>query len=198
MKKFFTIGMVIILLFLTIVPAFADAASYPIDDCEDFYVYVATPDGGLNFRCGPDVEYPTIITGRIPDGECLLITHTSGNWGRTYYAGEYGWVALKQTSSKPPVVQNVQQVVTEIHTQGVTIVKQVTEVVTEIVTIKETVEPTVINDITSVENESENINNEQGDSNSTVGMIALVGIAILLIIVVAVLLIVIINKSKKN
>lgn len=208
MKKFLTFGIVIMLLFLTIVPAFADAASYPMEPA-DFYVYVATPDGGLNIRSGPDDKtYPTIMDGTIPDGVRLHITYTSGNWGFTEYNGYYGWVALKQTSETPPAVSHVQQVVTEVHTQGVTIVKQVTEVVTEIVTVQPTEAPTQVVVVQGAENGNEIPNGYEisevvdatGDSaaNSSTAMFFLIGIAIVLVIVVAVLLIVIINKSKKN
>lgn len=201
MKKFITIGMVIMLLFLTIVPAFADAASYPMEPA-DFYVYVATPDGGLNFRNGPGVEYKTIIDYRIPDGVRLHITATSDNWGLTEYDGKWGWVALKQTSDTPPAVSEVQQVVTEVVTQGVTIVQQVTEVVTEVVTVPATESPSQIvsvpGDGTEIDTATPEYNPEPATPNSTTGMFLLVGISIFLIIVVAVLLIVIINKSKKN
>ena len=202
MKKFLTFGIVIMLLFLTIVPAFADAASFPMEPA-DFYVYVATPDGGLNIRSGPDDKtYPTIMDGTIPDGVRLYIKYTSGNWGFTEYNGYRGWVALKQTSETPPAVSQVQQVVTEVHTQGVTIVKQVTEVVTEIVTVQVTEAPTEVVVVTDPAPEADTVipeyNQESANPNSSTGMFLLIGISIFLIIVVAVLLIVIINKSKKN
>ncbi|MBO5064917.1 MAG: hypothetical protein J6D06_02255 [Clostridia bacterium] len=200
MKKFLTIGTVIMLLFLTIVPAFADSAAYPVEKA-DFYVYVATPDGGLNFRDGPGVEYNTIIDYRIPDGVQLHITATSDNWGLTEYDGKWGWVALKQTSDTPPAVSHVQQVVTEVHTQGVTIVKQVTEVVSEIVTVPTTEAPSRVvesYDNAFIEKGVPEINTEPANAGSSTGMFLLIGIAIFLIIVVAALLIVIINKSKKN
>ena len=201
MKKFLTFGIVIMLLFLTIVPAFADAASFPMERA-DFYVYVATPDGGLNLRDGPDVKYAKVMDGTIPDGVKLYIKYTSGNWGFTEYNGYHGWVALKQTSETPPAVSQVQQVVTEVHTQGVTIVKQVTEVVTEIVTVQVTEAPTEVVVVTDPAPEADTViseyNQESANPNSSTGMFLLIGISIFLIIVVAVLLIVIINKSKKN
>ena len=201
MKKFLTFGIVIMLLFLTIVPAFADAASFPMEPA-DFYVYVATPDGGLNLRDGPDVKYAKVMDGTIPDGVRLYIKYTSGNWGLTEYNGYSGWVALKQTSDTPPVVSQVQQVVTEVHTQGVTIVKQVTEIVTEIVIVQVTEAPTEVVVVTDPAPEADTVipeyNQESANPNSSTGMFLLIGISIFLIIVVAVLLIVIINKSKKN
>ena len=200
MKKFLTIGMVIMLLFLSIIPAFADAASYPMDSA-DFYVYVATPDGGLNLRDGPGVEYHKVIEGTIPDGVKLHITFTSGNWGFTNYEGNYGWVALKQTSKTPPAVSQVQQVITEVHTQGVTIVQQVTEIVTEVVTVKATEAPAEVVEASEnfeVNPEISEYNPASSNLGSSNGMFLLIGLVIFLIIVVAVLLIVIINKSKKN
>ena len=191
MKKFLTFGMVVVLLFLTIVPAFADAASYPIEPA-DFYVYVATPDGGLNMRSGPGVEYPRVIDHTIPDGVRLHITATSDNWGHTEYNGEYGWVALKQTSEKPPVVSEVEQVVTEVVTERVTIVQQVTEIVTEVVEI--TTEKT---EETQQDVEEVNVENE-GNNISFIGSFLLVGIVIVLIILVAILLIVVINSKAKK
>lgn len=195
MKKFLTFGIVIMLLFLTIVPAFADAASFPMEPA-DFYVYVATPDGGLNLRDGPDVKYAKVMDGTIPDGVKLYIKYTSGNWGFTEYNGYHGWVALKQTSDTPPVVSQVQQVVTQVHTQ------QVTEIVTEIVTVQVTEAPTEVVVVTDPAPEADTVipeyNQESANPNSSTGMFLLIGISIFLIIVVAVLLIVIINKSKKN
>lgn len=97
MKKLFTLLIVAIILCASVIPAFADAASYPMEQV-DYYVIVATPDGGLNLRAGPGVEYSTVIDYRIPDGVELHITLESDNWGYTKYNGEYGWVALKQTT----------------------------------------------------------------------------------------------------
>jgi len=100
MKKIWVWVMVVILLFLTVIPAFADAVSYLMDPV-DYYVYVDTPDGGLNMRYGPGVDYARVIDYRIPDGMKLHITYESDNWGYTEYKGSYGWVALSQTSSTP-------------------------------------------------------------------------------------------------
>lgn len=96
MKKLLVFLTVAVILCASVIPAFADAASYPMDPV-DYYVIVSTPDGGLNLRGGPGVEYPTVISGRIPDGVELHITLESDTWGYTKYDGEYGWVALKQT-----------------------------------------------------------------------------------------------------
>jgi len=87
--------------------AFADAAGYDIE-MADYYVYVATPDGGLNMRQGPGVEYNKVMEERIPDGVMLHIEMTSGDWGYTTYNENYGWVALKQTTTTPPGSSSVE------------------------------------------------------------------------------------------
>ena len=105
MKKFITVLMVGVFLFLGMIPAFADAAAWD-EKPVDYYVYVTTPDGGLNFRHGPGVEYAKVFEERIPDGVKLHIVSESGNWGWTKYNGYYGWVALKQTTKVQPTTKN--------------------------------------------------------------------------------------------
>ena len=95
------ITMVIILLMGNMVSVFADAADFDVESV-DYYVYVATPDGGLNMRHGPGTEYEKVMQNRIPDGVRLYITAVSGTWGLTTYDGNVGWVALKQTTKTPP------------------------------------------------------------------------------------------------
>lgn len=80
---------------------FADAADYDIQNA-GYYVYVATPDGGLNMRYGPGTEYDKVTENRIPDGVRLYIELTSGHWGYTSYNGNNGWVTLRQTTTTPP------------------------------------------------------------------------------------------------
>ena len=91
-----------LLLFCNVSCVFADAAAFDMNPA-GYNVYVATPDGGLNFRSGPGTNYNTIIDHRIQDGTMLYIEFTSGNWGYTYYNGQYGWVALAQTTTTAPV-----------------------------------------------------------------------------------------------
>ena len=98
MKKFLTFGIVIMLLFLTIVPAFADAASFPMERA-DFYVYVATPDGGLNMRSGPDVKYDRVMEDTIPDGVRLYI-----NGNVSFPAEWYQWGNIFGLAFFPTVV----------------------------------------------------------------------------------------------
>ncbi|MBR3933949.1 MAG: hypothetical protein IKJ68_08605 [Clostridia bacterium] len=75
---------------------FADAAAYDMEPA-NYYVYVSTPDGGLNMRHGPGTDYAKVMDQPIPDGVKLYIGYVSDNWGYTEYNGNSGWVALKQT-----------------------------------------------------------------------------------------------------
>ncbi len=98
-NKFFALFFV--LLFAALFPsaAFADAIIFPDDSRDvDYYVYVTTPDGGLNLREGPGVDYSIITT--IPDYELIHVSvEKSNGWGYVQYGYEYGWVYLGQTSS---------------------------------------------------------------------------------------------------
>ena len=68
----------------------------------DYYVKVAAPDGGVNFRYGPGTAYAKIISHMIPNGTQL---HISGEgrasngktWGLAEYNGQLGWIFLGQT-----------------------------------------------------------------------------------------------------
>ena len=101
MKKLITFLLVAVFICSMAVTAFSDAASYDMNPA-GYYVYVLTPDGGLNMRHGPGTEYGKAMSGTIPDYTKLYIEYTSGNWGYTNYNGNYGWVALKQTTTNPP------------------------------------------------------------------------------------------------
>ena len=102
MKKIISVlGIISVLLLMGFQTAFADAASYDMKQA-GYYVYVATPDGGLNMREGPGTNYSKVMKERIPDGVRLYIELVSDNWGYTTYNGNYGWVALKQTTKNPP------------------------------------------------------------------------------------------------
>jgi len=99
-KLIFILTLVLILVSVNIASVFADAAAYDIQKA-GYYVIVATPDGGLNLRHGPGVDYGKVMEGRIPDGVKLYISHTSSGWGLTTYNGYEGWVALSQTKTAP-------------------------------------------------------------------------------------------------
>lgn len=103
--------MICILSSATIMQVSADAIVdwYPEEIYVDYQVQVAAPDGGVNFRYGPGVEYNKIFSNMIPNGVILSITQeaqaSNGNyWGYTYYNGQYGWVALTQVARYTPPV----------------------------------------------------------------------------------------------
>ena len=82
----------------------ADAASggeYNYQEA-NYDVVVSAPDGYVNFRYGPGLEYG--ICTPIYNGEYLHINATMDNyydglaWGQTIYGDQYGWVSLSQTS----------------------------------------------------------------------------------------------------
>ncbi len=183
MRKLIVSGTVIVLLLLSVIPAFADAAVWP-EEPADYYVYVATPDGGLNLRYGPGTEYERVIDYRIPDGEKLYIRAKSGNWGFTEYDGYYGWVALKQTSDKPPVIQEEKPVVT----QKTTVVENKTEKVEE--TTNVTIKP--------VEEITDAVEGVEEETRSVSSTYILMGVIIVLVVVIAVLIIVIVNNKQKQ
>lgn len=68
----------------------------------DYDVVVSAPDGYVNFRYGPGLEYG--ICCPIYNGEYLHINATMDNyydglaWGQTVYGGNYGWISLSQTT----------------------------------------------------------------------------------------------------
>ena len=102
MKKTAVILAVVMMVLCIYAPvSLADAIAYDVEPV-NLYVYVATPDGGLNMRVGPGVEYSKVMKERIPDGVQLYITQKSGSWGYTSYNGNYGWVSLTQTTTKAP------------------------------------------------------------------------------------------------
>ena len=83
----------------------------------EYYVVVSAPDGGVNFRWGPGVEYDRLINYMIPNGVILHVTREAtasngNNWGFTEYEGMQGWIALTQVSVTDPPAQ-------QIHREGI-------------------------------------------------------------------------------
>lgn len=82
----------------------ADAAvDWYSQEAVEYDVQVSAPDGGVNIRYGPGVEYDRLMDSMIPNGVILHVTSqaqaSNGNyWGYTYYNGIYGWIALTQVS----------------------------------------------------------------------------------------------------
>lgn len=97
-KRFLSLFFAFLLAALLPSAAFADAIVFPDDTWDvDYYVYVTTPDGGLNMREGPGVDYTLITT--IPDYELLhVFAEKSNGWGYVQYGYDYGWIYLGQTS----------------------------------------------------------------------------------------------------
>ena len=103
-KKLQILVMILVVTFMCIEPALADAMIYYDNDTSvNYNVQVSAPDGGVNFRYGPGVEYGKIISNMIPNGTILQVTRQAtasngGSWGYVNYAGYWGWIALSQVS----------------------------------------------------------------------------------------------------
>lgn len=187
MKRTIIIGMIIVLLLSNTIGVFADAASYDMEKA-GYYVYVATPDGGLNIRSGPGTEYDRIMEGRIPDGVRLYIEYVSGTWGLTSYNGNHGWVALKQTTPNPPVVPTVTVAPTAPPT---TQTPQNTAVTTA--APQETASSAVDN------NEVETTNEDSGAATTMmISQILLAAVLIVLVIAVTIVLVIVINTRSNK
>lgn len=186
MKKMMLIlNVMLILLLGTGTVALADAIAYDMEEA-GYYVYVATPDGGLNMRHGPGTEYERVMNYRIPDGVKLYIGYTSGNWGLTSYNGNDGWVALNQTTKTPPAPKKTPvptPVPTEAQPPAATEAIQSTEIAVPTENVPET----------------EQAEDEQIVQSAVKGQIGLIAVLVLLIIIIAVLLVIIINlKSRRK
>lgn len=96
--------LVLALLFCDAQLIWADAAvDWYSEEPVEYDVQVSAPDGGVNIRYGPGVEYDRLMDSMIPNGVILHVTSqaqaSNGNyWGYTNYNGMYGWIALTQVS----------------------------------------------------------------------------------------------------
>ena len=199
------LSMVMLLIMGSVTTAFADAASYDMEEA-GYYVYVATPDGGLNMRYGPGTDYGKVMKGRIPDGVKLYIGYVSGNWGYTSYNGYEGWVALKQTSKNPPAppaTKKPQPVATPKPTvvptpvpptPTVAVTQAPQESIAPVVSqTPENTQPVVT--ATPEHNEEED---EKAVKAAMTNQILLIAIIVLFVIVIALLLVIIINLKTKR
>lgn len=91
-----------VLFLLMSISVLASALKLP-DDAWDvsYHVEVSAPDGGVNFRWGPGVEYGRIQESMIPNGTLLAVSkeaaaQNGNNWGLVEYNGQQGWIALTQ------------------------------------------------------------------------------------------------------
>lgn len=197
MKKILLIlCMAILIICGNISSVFADAANYDVQSA-DFYVYVATPDGGLNMRYGPGVEYDKVTDNRIPDGVRLHVTLTSGHWGYTSYNGNDGWVTLKQTSNTPPATPK--PATPKPTPKPETPVQTPTPVTAQ---PQQTVTPVTPEPEITTSPSAEPEYNEAEDATATKTALKseflLVAILVLFIVIIALLIVIIINiKSRK-
>lgn len=190
-KTILLLGVIVTLLFCNVTNAFADAISYDMEKA-GYYVYVATPDGGLNIRSGPGTEYNRVMEGRIPDGVRLYIEYVSGNWGLTSYNGTQGWVALKQTTTAPPQVQVTPEPEVPAETPQST-------PTAEVVTTAEP-EKTATAPVTAEVTETGQENSKETETGKTtmLSQIVLALILVLLVAIVAILIVIIINLKAKR
>ncbi len=118
---------------MTAAVCYADAgieSMWPDLNYVDYDVKISAPDGGVNFRNGPGVEYDQLISGMIPNGTTVHVNMearaSNGKWwGEIVYEGCNGWIFLGQTTKissqpepapaaepvtpQPPVQQEPQQ-----------------------------------------------------------------------------------------
>ncbi|MBQ2967235.1 MAG: hypothetical protein IJE10_03820 [Clostridia bacterium] len=191
-KTVLLLVLVTLLISGNVINILADAVAYDMDPA-GYYVYVLTPDGGLNMRSGPGTNYNKVLESPIPDYEKLYIEYTSGNWGYTSYNGTHGWVALVQTTTTPPAPQPAPQ-------------QPVEAPVTKPAEPTTPDEPDEVMPIAEPETEQQqNVSETAEPAGATenmqsplMGQILLIAILVLLVVIIAILLIIIINmKSKK-
>lgn len=146
-RKIYAVMMVFVLSWCMAVPIWADAAVdwYPEEQAVDYYVLVSAPDGGVNLRYGPGVEYDRLMDYMIPNDVYLHVTQSAqasnGNyWGYTEYQGMYGWIALTQVTTIEGVPPTVTPVPTE--TPMTTATPEPTQTATETPQATETATPT--------------------------------------------------------
>ena len=190
-KTVLILGMIIVIMLSLIPVASADAAGYDVENA-GYYVYVATPDGGLNMRHGPGTEYDKVMEGRIPDDVKLYIEVVSGNWGYTTYEGNYGWVALKQTTTTPPKAPTP---------DPVPVPEQIEEPVVEDPADQEPMEisrePENAQPATPVA-QPESAPDTSAAKHFMFNQILLIALVIVLVIIIAVLIVVMVNMNNKN
>ena len=181
-KTILVLGLVLLIILGNTAVSLADAMSFDVEPA-GYYVYVATPDGGLNMRYGPSVDYAKVMEGRIPDGVKLYIVSKSGNWGFTSYNGYEGWVALKQTTTTPPA-----PVSTPVPTPPPTATPQISQ------TPATDIAPTA-----EIPQTTPDAENEQTARAALTNQIVLVAIFVLFVIIASLLIVILINiKSRKQ
>lgn len=201
MKKIILIlSMALMVLLGNVTSVLADAITYDVKDA-GYYVYVATPDGGLNMRYGPGTEYGKVTENRIPDGVRLYIGSVSGNWGYTSYNGNEGWVALRQTTKTPPAPPSTPkptQVSTPTPAPATPMPQSTQQTATP--SPQNTDQAPQVTEEATPDAEAEQLNSEDVIivEKAMLKQILLIAILLLLVVVMAIVAVIVINsKSKK-
>lgn len=159
-----------------------------------YTVYVKTPDGGVNMRTGPGTNNSIIV--KIADGVALYVEETLDGWGHINYNGQYGWIALSQTTTTAPA-----QVETKpVETKPVETKPDETKPTTPTEEVNQSPAPDTGNEPASV-TPSQTVpmsNSAVTAENAMSGQFMLIAAVVLLIIVIAILLIVIINMRSRK
>lgn len=190
----------------------ADAAvDWYSQEAVEYDVQVSAPDGGVNIRYGPGVEYDRLMDRMIPNGVILHVTSqaqaSNGNyWGYTYYNGIYGWIALTQVSrieSTPtpgPETPEPVQLPSETPVVTATPTEAETPPVTEIPTVTPTEEPTETPSETKKPEKTPAPEVESKEEGITISyrllVKILIGVCIVLIILFTAILLLLISKKR--
>ena len=74
-KRIYCMLLTLVLLFGSVQTIWADAAiDWYSEEAVNYDVEVSAPDGGVNIRYGPGVEYDRLMDSMIPNGVILHVT----------------------------------------------------------------------------------------------------------------------------
>lgn len=204
--------LILMLLFGSAQTIWADAAvDWYSQEAVDYDVQVSAPDGGVNIRYGPGVEYDRLIDSMIPNGVILHVTSqaqaSNGNyWGYTYYNGIYGWIALTQVSriesvpTPAPATPEPVQLPSETPVVTAAPTEAVTPLVTEIPTVMPTAEPTETPSETKEPEKTPAPEEESKEEGITISyrllIKILIGVCIVLIVLFTAIVLLLISKKR--
>lgn len=204
--------LILMLLFGSAQTIWADAAvDWYSQEAVDYDVQVSAPDGGVNIRYGPGVEYDRLIDSMIPNGVILHVTSqaqaSNGNyWGYTYYNGIYGWIALTQVSriesvpTPAPATPEPVQLPSETPVVTAAPTEAVTPLVTEIPTVTPTAEPTETPSETKEPEKTPAPEEESKEEGITISyrllIKILIGVCIVLIVLFTAIVLLLISKKR--
>ncbi|MDO5392626.1 MAG: hypothetical protein Q4F24_16265 [Eubacteriales bacterium] len=204
--------LILMLLFGSAQTIWADAAvDWYSQEAVDYDVQVSAPDGGVNIRYGPGVEYDRLMDSMIPNGVILHVTSqaqaSNGNyWGYTYYNGIYGWIALTQVSriesvpTPAPATPEPVQLPSETPVVTAAPTEAVTPLVTEIPTVTPTAEPTETPSETKEPEKTPAPEEESKEEGITISyrllIKILIGVCIVLIVLFTAIVLLLISKKR--